>query len=140
MPNYVRVHLCCNDENGNHSDELVQLQVEDLIHLDSREVTEDFEPAGVAFQVAEGELTFGAGLSGAGPLKLQYDPRQYRTHVGNIFWDAVVLPVADACKLLNWLRGQRWGVMECVDGICQKWDAGIDFTPEDFQEGDRNAM
>ena len=66
--------------------------------------------------------------------RLLVDGREYRIHgyrqwYGNMAWDAFRLKLADAARLLEYLRTQHWTCTMAETGVFEAWGEGGPLAP-----------
>lgn len=96
-----RVMFCCNDERGNFTGRVVELDIADEVHLrcsNDRGLSIRFLfPAGVKV----GRRTFGGG--------------DRQLWVGNVFWDSFSMTLGPARELVAYLIASGWVVEGAAD-------------------------
>lgn len=101
----LTLHLCCNNEHGNHTGMLEQIELfaapaDMLLKLEC--VVERAEPV----------LSYWP--PGDGPGKVQIGRRVFpyerlRRHVGNVYWDAITVKPKDAAAIVTHVLRLRTG-------------------------------
>ncbi len=60
--------------------------------------------------------------------------RGYKTYVGNIFWDQIIVKDNVAADILNYLKKlNKWGCMGGLTEFFNNWENNHIFTEKDFQ-------
>lgn len=98
----VSVMFCCNDERGYSAGRVVKVDVEDdgaMIEVEAP----GFPDAGPRFATGYQRVKLSR-------RQFYLEPRSYRTHVGNVFWDGARLARAEARRLLAYLLSLGWTV------------------------------
>lgn len=123
----IRLMICENNEQGDPSGKVCQIDVEDPRH---EEVCLSVEHE--AF--FQGGTPFGEWAHRRISLHgyvFTYNHRQ--TWVGNMMWNEYALPIAHAVGLLNVLRRSgEWEPRSGLTDLLARWDQGEDMTCADF--------
>jgi hypothetical protein len=65
---------------------------------------------------------------------ISYPMRDYRYHVGNIVWDAACVELAEAAKVVNYLRTQHWTCEEAYTPLFEAYRDDWDIAVEDLEK------
>ncbi len=115
----VIVSLCENDEygmpsgkvTGAHFTDALNYDTPPVLELESNRIDDDFEPAGPRCDREGRTLIVG---------ELSYEVRDFRPHVGNIFWNGYVITLRDARRMANDLSEHQSFTVDA-------WDEGQPF-------------
>jgi hypothetical protein len=106
----MQLMLAVNDHrNGNHTGQVDQVEVDDLIYLEGEPVSCNVNER----QNLEVD-------------NLRFYLENYNTWVGNICWDCATLESADIAKIVNYLRLIGW---DCTEAETSLFDAYHDGEP-----------
>lgn len=104
----LMVMLAVNDNNGNFTGLVEQVDIADIIRIDC-----GFSPAKIRYNLSLSSIVIEGEV---------YGVTGYRTWVGNMAWDGVRMPVASAANLLEQLRVLGWMCEEAEERMYDAWD------------------
>lgn len=124
----VPVMLCCNDDNGVDAGKLFKIEFGEHLSLDTTTCGPDWELDGPKLEWNfRSKSNFNSKRWKAyrcrGSLTIarrSFEFRAYRPHVGNIFWDLILMPQREVLRLIRWLRRKDWFQFDA--GLDPWWD------------------
>ncbi len=115
MSDTMVVMLAVNDNNGNFTGELEEVDISDVIRIDCNE-----EPPRIEYHLPLSRIFVGSEV---------YEIISFRGWVGNMVWDAVRMKTGDAVRLLEQLRKEGWYCEEAESTLFDAWDGDKPLEP-----------
>lgn len=118
----IAIGLCCNDDHGNFAGKVDAINVR---ALDLQLECPMWEGHSCRFDKQSQRVKISRRW-----FAYQY----YREWVGNWAWDEIEMDLAEASRLLNYLRKLGWTWSAGYTEACEMWDSEEDITAEGIEE------
>jgi len=112
----MQLMLAVNDDNGMHTGQVDQVEVDDLICLEGEPVSCIYLPCA---------LMIGS---------LWFEHKGYQTWVGNICWDCATLESVHIATIINYLRSIGWDCTEAETSLFEAYHNGNPITAKMLED------